>query len=138
MSDPGQRQADAKRRAELHRAGRRAESQEAGRLIEGFIAEAGRRGLAPVPPVATTYAGAQVKTNVTGWYLNRARSVAVGADGGYYRLIVPGALLARFTGVTLRPEDPPLRVGEGGRDGEGGDLAWFLQRVLDGEASEGS
>ena len=33
---------------------------------------------------------------------------------------------------------PPLRVGEGGRDGEGGDLAWFLQRVLDGEASEGS
>ena len=118
----------------MQRAGRRAESEAARLLLIAFLAEAERLGLAPVPLVATTYSGAAVKTNVRGWYLNRSHSVAVGEDGGYYRLIVPGSLLARVRGITLQPEDPPLRVGEGGRDGEGGDLSWFLQRVLSGEA----
>ncbi len=114
----------------MNAAGRRAEAQQAQKLIDAFVAEAGRRGLRPEPLRAQTYAGASLKTDQEGWYLNRSRSVAIGADGRYYRLIVPGSALARFTGVKLQPEDPPLLVAAGGRDGEGGDLAWFLDRIL--------
>ncbi len=68
-----------------------------------------------------------MKTDKTGWYLRLNRSVAVGDDGAYYVLTVPGGLRERFTGVRLRPTPPPLEVGRGGRDGETGSLADFLR-----------
>lgn len=124
------RQEDARKRVEMNSASRRVEAVAAQRLIDEFLAEAKRRGIRPVPLRARTYAGASRKTDQQGWYLNRSGSVAVGTDGRYYRLVVPDSILARFTGVTLNPEDPPLHVGEGGRDGEGGALKWFLDRLL--------
>lgn len=130
--DPQSRRDAAQRRADLAETGRRAEATQAQRLIDDFVAEAGRRGLAPQPLRAQTYAGASVKTDKTGWYLTNARSVAIGADGSYYVLLVPGSLTARLTGVRLEGQPPPLHVGQGGRDGEGGELSWFLQRVLNG------
>jgi hypothetical protein len=133
MTEGGDRRDDALRRAEMSAAARRAEAAEAQTLIDGFVAEAGRRGLAPVPLQAKTYTGGSVKTDKRGWYLNRSHSLAIGEDGGYYRLTVPDpGRLARFTGVKLTAEPPSLLVGAGGRDGEGGELTWFLQRVLDG------
>nr|NLI49949.1 hypothetical protein [Propionibacterium sp.] len=133
MTDSGDRRDDARRRVEMNEAARRAEAAEAQVLVDAFVAEAGRRGLAPEPLKAKTYSGALVKTDKRGWYLNRSHSLAIGEDGGYFRLTVPDpGLLARFTGVKLQAEPPSLLVGAGGRDGEGGELSWFLQRVLDG------
>ncbi len=72
-----------------------------------------------------------MKTDKTGWYLRKNESVAVGTDGGYYILTVPGGLKERLRGVKLQPSPPPLIVGKGGRDGETGDLSEFLQRRLE-------
>lgn len=121
---------DAQLRLEMEANGRRAEAVEAQKLIDAFVEEATRKGPPPVPLRATTYAGRSVKTDREGWYLNRSGSVAIGTDGRYYRLVVPGSKLARFTGVNVVAEEPPLHVGTGGRDGEGGELAWFLDRLL--------
>lgn len=134
MTDPDQRGEDARRRIEMAEAGRRAAAVEAQKLIDAFVAEAGRRGLRPVPLLAQTFNGRSVKTDKRGWYLNRSRSLGIGQDGSYYRLVVPSTPLARWTGVKLVGEPPPLVVGLGGRDGEGGDLADFLERILDGGA----
>ena len=54
MTEGGDRRDDALRRAEMSAAARRAEAAEAQTLIDGFVAEAGRRGLAPVPVIMTT------------------------------------------------------------------------------------
>jgi len=133
MTDSGDRRDDAQRRADMNETSRRAEAVEAQVLIDAFVAEAGRRGLAPEPLKAKTYSGALVKTDQKGWYLNRSHSLAIGVGGGYFRLTVPDpGRLTRLTGVKLQPEPPALLVGAGGRDGEGGDLSWFLQRVLAG------
>ncbi|MGI3783508.1 MAG: hypothetical protein ACRYG2_22310, partial [Janthinobacterium lividum] len=75
--------------------------------------------------------GHAVKTDKTGWYLRKNKSVAVGDDGAYYALTVPGGLRERLAGVRLQPSPPPLEVGRGGRDGETGDLAEFLRKRLD-------
>lgn len=132
------RHEDARRRAELAASARRADAVAAQELIDDFVVEAGRRGLAPVPLVAHTYAGASVRTDQRGWYLNRSGSLAIGTDGGWYRLVVPDAgLLARWRRVRLTAEQPSLLVGAGGRDGEGGELAWFLARVLAAAPGEG-
>lgn len=133
MADSGSRREDARRREEMVANARRAEAAEAQKIIDDFVAEAGRRGLAPEPLRATTYGGTSLKTDKTGWYLNRRKSLAVGSDGCYYRLVVPDAgALARFTGVKLVAEQPPLMVAANGKDGEGGALTWFLDRVLNG------
>lgn len=135
MTEGGDRREDALRRVEMNDASKRGEAEEAQVLIDGFIAEAGRRGLAPVPLKAKTYAGGSVKTDKRGWYINRSQSLAIGEDGGYYRLTVPDpGRFGRFTGVRLSAELPSLLVGAGGRDGEGGELTWFLARAL--EATE--
>ena len=122
---------EAARRAELAAAKDRAESAEAQKLIDAYLLEARARGIAPEPLQATLYDGHGVKTDKTGWYLRKNRSVAVGDDGAYYVLTVPGGLRERLTGARLRPSPPPLEVGRGGKDGETGGLADFLRWRLE-------
>lgn len=113
---------------------RRAEAEEAQKIIDGFLAEVTTRGLPAEPLRATTYSGKSVKTDREGWYLNRRHSLAIGTDGSYLRLVVPDVgALARITGIKIEPEPPPLNVAANGKDGEGGALTWFLDRVLSGE-----
>ena len=123
---------DARVRAELAAASGRYESERAQVLIDAFIAKAMELGIHPEPLRARTFAGAEVKTDKLGWYIRKNHSIAVGTDGGYYQLTVPGGsgLMARLRGVKLAATPPPLVVGRGGRDGETGDLTEFLDRVL--------
>ena len=88
------------------------------------------RGIAAEPLRATLLSGHRVRTDKTGWYLRANRSVAIGEDGGYYVLVVPGGLAERFRGVRLSPSPAPLVVGQGGRDGETGPIGDFLDRRL--------
>ena len=118
---------EAARRAALAAGQERAESAKAQVLIDQFLADARAAGVAPEPLRATLYTGQSVKTDKTGWYLRKNRSLAIGEDGGYYVLTVPGGLKERLRGVRLTPTPPPLVVGKGGRDGESGDLAEFLR-----------
>ncbi|MCB7138036.1 hypothetical protein [Cellulosimicrobium marinum] len=113
---------------------RRAQETTAAReLISTFVAQARERGLAPEPLRARAFDGsATYRTPVSGWYLRRNRSVAVGTDEEFYVLSVPGGLAARLRGAALTPSDPPLVLGKGGRDGESIDLADALALVLDG------
>lgn len=132
MSERGSERADgAARRAELAQGQQRAESVKAQRLIDGFVATARARGLAPEPLRARLASGAEVRTDKSGWYLRQDRSVAIGEGGEYYVLIVPGGLAERLRGARLTASPPPLVVGRGGPDGEAGDLAEFLRRRLD-------
>jgi hypothetical protein len=117
---------EAARRAELAAAAKRGESVKAQVLIDQFVADAKAAGIRPEPLRATLLGGASVKTDKLGWYLRKNQSVAVGEDGSYYVLTVPGGLKERIRGVRLTPSPPPLVVGQGGRDGETGDLADFL------------
>jgi len=113
-------------------AGRNAEAQQAGALIAGFVRRAAERGLPPGPLTARSFDGrATYKTRIRGWYLKSNRSVAVGADGGYYVLTVPSSLRARFTGAEVSPSLPRLVVGAGGGDGETIPLAQLLERRLE-------
>jgi len=118
---------EAAHRAELAAAQARGESVKAQALIDAFLVEARERGVAPEPLRAKLFSGQSVKTDKTGWYLRRNESLAIGEDGAYYVLTVPGGLRERLTGVKLTPTPPPLIVGKGGRDGESGDLAEFLK-----------
>ena len=96
-------------------------------------ARARDRGLAPEPLRARAFDGtATYRTPLRGWYLRRNHSVAVGEDGEFYVLSVPGGVRARLRGVAVEPSDPPLVLGKGGRDGESIDLADALALVLDG------
>jgi hypothetical protein len=118
---------EAAKRAELAAAQEHAESLRAQKLIDAFLDAAKANGIAPQPLRATLYSGQSVKTDKVGWYLRKNQSVAVGDDGSYYVLIVPGGFRERLSGVKLQPSPPPLVVGKGGKDGETGDLAEFLQ-----------
>lgn len=122
---------EAARRVELAAGQERAESRKAQGLIDQFLRDARTAGIPPEPLRATLYTGQSVKTDKRGWYLRINRSLAVGEDGGYYVLTVPGGFRERFTGVKLRPSPPPLIVGKGGRDGETGDLTEFLRWRLE-------
>lgn len=121
---------EAARRAELAAGAERAESVKAQQLIDGFLRDAAAAGIAAEPLRATLYTGQSVKTDKRGWYLRKNKSVAIGEDGGYYILTVPGGWTERLRGVQLRTSPPPLIVGKGGRDGETGDLIEFLDRRL--------
>jgi hypothetical protein len=121
---------DAARRAELAAAQARGESLQAQKLIDAFVAAAKAKGLVPHRLRATLYGGQSVKTDKIGWYIRKNESVAVGEDGSYYVLAVPGGLRERFSGVKLKSSPPPLIVGKGGRDGDTGDLADFLKLRL--------
>ena len=129
--DPGMARAeDAARRADLAAGDVRAEAVRAQRLIDAFLVSAQQLGLSPQPLEARLLSGHKVRTDKAGWYLRRDRSVAIGADGGYYQLLVPGGLRERLRGVRLRPTPPPLVIGRGGKDGENGPLQDFLDRLL--------
>ena len=107
-----------------------AESARAQRLIDRFLVAARAAGMKPQPLQARLLSGQPVRTDKEGWYLRRDRSAAIGADGGYYQLLVPGGLRERIRGVRLRPTPPPMVVGRGGKDGETGPLPDFLDRLL--------
>lgn len=121
---------EARHRAELEAAAVRAEAAQAQVLIDAFLAEALALGIAPHPLRATLYTGQSVKTDKVGWYLRKNESLAIGDDGAYYILTVPGGLKERFRGVQLKPSLPPLYVGKGGKDGDTGDLREYLDRIL--------
>ena len=122
---------EAARRAELAAARARGESLQAQKIIDEFVATAKAKGIAAHPLRAKLYNGQSVKTDKLGWYLRKNQSVAIGDDGSYYVLAVPGGLRERLSGVKLRPSPPPLIVGEGGRDGETAALADFLRWRLE-------
>jgi hypothetical protein len=124
------RQEDARRREELAAAALRNESAAAQVLVDAFVAEAPARGLRPEALQATLMDGTRVKSDQVGWYVNKAKSLAIAPDGRFFQLLTTGGRLARFTGVKLSPIAPPLVVGRGGRDGETGDLKDFLDRAL--------
>jgi len=131
MAEESQRQADARRRHELAAGAAQAEAQAAQQQLDAFVARLREAGTSPEPLQATLLNGSRVKTDKTGWYLNKARTLAVAADGSYYQLVTAGSTLARFTGVKVQPSQPTLVIGRGGRDGETGDLADFLARALE-------
>lgn len=109
------------------------ETAAARRLIEQFMRDVAERGPDPVPLAARSYGGrSRYRTPLHGWYLRRNETVAVGTDGEFYVLTVPGSLRSRLTGVEPVPSDPPLVLGKGARDGESIDLADALARVLAG------
>ncbi|AGL19723.1 hypothetical protein [Actinoplanes sp. N902-109] len=112
-------------------ADRAAEAAQATALLADFVRRAAERGLAPHPLRAVSFDGrGTFRTTLRGWYLKSNRSVAVGADGGYYVLSVPSSLRARLTGATVPPSTPRLVVGAGGGDGETVPLARLLERRL--------
>lgn len=122
---------DARRREELAAAAQRNEAAAAQVLVDEFVATAKQRGLVPEPLRAHLMDGTRVKSDQVGWYLNKARTLAIAPDGKFYQLLTTGGWLTRFTGVKLTPSLPPLVVGRGGRDGETGDLSDFLARALE-------
>ncbi|WP_250007019.1 hypothetical protein [Actinoplanes sp. M2I2] len=129
------RQAIAGHAAALE-AGRAAEAREAGALLSDFVRRAAERGLTPRTLQARTFDGrATYRTHVRGWYLKSNRSVAVGEDGKYYVLTVPGSLRARFAGADLSPSTPRLIVGAGGGDGETVPLKQLLDKRLEAGVS---
>ncbi len=88
-------------------------------MVRGFAEQAQDAGIEPERLSARTYSGRTLlKTDVVGWYINRACSVGVSVDGGFYLLHAQGGWSARFKGVHLEPSDPPLELGRGARDGE--------------------
>lgn len=120
--------------AEALAARQRAESARARALIEEFLVAVRRDGPAPVPLHVRSYDGrARYRTPVEGWYLRRDGTVGIGTDGAFYVLTAPSSLAARFRGVRPTPQDPPLVIGAGGKDGESVDMADALRRVRDGQ-----
>jgi hypothetical protein len=116
--------ADARRKA--------AEIEQARELIAQFVRQARERGLRLTSLTAAAHNGrTRYRTGLRGWYVRPDRSIAVSGDGGFYVLSVPVTLRARFTGVSLQPQDPRLVIGEGGRDGESIPLQVLLRRRLD-------
>jgi hypothetical protein len=126
-----------RRRAAAFHAGKldrrkEAESAQARRMIAAFVTAARELGIAPEPLAARSYSnGASYGTNLRGWYIRRDRTLAVGDDGNYYVLTVPGGWRTRLTGASVAPSDPPLVVGIGARDGESRALADLLRDRLE-------
>lgn len=88
-------------------------------MVKAFVEEAKAAGIEPARLTARPYSGRNVlKTDVVGWYINRACSVGVSVDGDFYLLHAPGGWSSWFKQVHLDPSDPPLELGRGARDGE--------------------
>ncbi|WP_166345354.1 hypothetical protein [Phytoactinopolyspora limicola] len=117
---------------------RAAETAQAHELIAGFVRAITATGEPPTRLRATVPdTGASYRTNLTGWYLRRNRTLAVDADACFYILTVPSSLTSRIFGVRLVPSDPPLVVGRGGRDGESIPLEKLLRLRLEANESAG-
>jgi hypothetical protein len=116
-------------RAKRHRSER--ESAEAQLMVDRFVAEARRTGLATEELTARPWSGrGRYRTGIEGWYLRRDHSVGVGVDGRYYVLVTTPVRLGRWRTVSLEPTPPPLEVGRGARDGEAIDLKDLLELRL--------
>ncbi len=88
-------------------------------MVKAFAQKAVAAGVETERLKARSYSGrAVLKSDVVGWYINRACSVGVSIDGDFYLLHGPGGWSARFKGLHLEPSDPPLELGRGARDGE--------------------
>lgn len=112
------------RKAEAMARAREIESRKAQVLVEQFARDAIAAGIEPQRLTARAYNGStRYRTQVTGWYLKRDRSIGISTDGVFYVLSTGGGLSARFSGVTLRPGEPMLEIGRGARDGESMPLA---------------
>lgn len=132
------RAAAAEQEAALQRRKGR-EAQQARALLADFVRAAHERGLPPKPLRATAYDGRSTyKTNLTGWYLKRDRTLGVDTAGELYVLTVPARVRARWTGVQLTPTEPALQVGIGGRDGDSIALDALLTLRLEAGTDWGS
>jgi hypothetical protein len=121
------REASIEQAAALERR-KAADSAQARELLIDFVRELRERGVEPeqlrAPVVGS---GTSYRTGIRGWYLRKNRSVGVDTEANFYILGTTASLAARVTGVTLVPSDPPLVVGQGGRDGESIKLADLLE-----------
>jgi hypothetical protein len=123
-ADPGdawreQRQRAVEAHAKAQRDTKEARTRQAREQIAAFLRAAADRGLRPGALTAPAFnGGRRYRTNLRGWYINKARTLAVGADGEFYVLGVPNSIRAAVFGAHVEPQPPPLIVGEGGRDGE--------------------
>jgi len=121
------REASVEQAAALERR-KAAESAQARELLVGFVRRLRERGVAPEALRAQVIgSGTSYRTGISGWYLRRNRSVAVDTEANFYILGTTASLTARVTGVKVLPSDPPLVVGQGGRDGESIKLADLLE-----------
>lgn len=131
---PSDREATAERafaRADGLGRARAVESRAAAVLVEDFARRAAAAGLATARLRARSYDGnASYRTNVEGWYIRRDHSIGIGTDGHFYVLSTPTSLAARVTGVVIRPDDAPLELGRGSRDGESIPLVDALEKRL--------
>jgi len=119
------------RKAQAMARARAAESQQAAVLVKKFAEDALAAGIKPEPLTARAYNGStRYRTQVTGWYLKRDRSIGVGTDGIFYVLSTAGGIRERFTGVRLPPGEPMLEIGRGARDGESMPLSEALANRL--------
>lgn len=123
-------QADRLARAEA------AEVEQAREQVATFVQRARAAGLPTEELRAVDGAGTRYRTGVTGWVLRRDGRAGIGEDGAFYLLAVllsgTEKLGARLRGVRLRPSDPPLVWGRGGRDGDSIALQELLDRRLAG------
>lgn len=127
-----QRSAAAAEHAASQERRKAAESQQARTIVAAFVREAQELGVAPQPLTASSYNGrGRYRTNLTGWYIRQNHSLAIGTDGEYYILNVPGSLRARLTAATVVPVEPPMVTGAGGGDGETVPLDELLRMRLE-------
>lgn len=111
---------------------RQSESAQAAVLVAAFARDAVAAGITPERLTARGYTGsARMRSNITGWYIKRDRSVGIGTDGLFYLLHAPGSLRGRISGVVLEPSDPPLELGRGARDGESMPLSEALAKRIE-------
>jgi hypothetical protein len=114
-----------------------AETAKAREYLADFVEKMKALGIEPQPLRAQVVgSGTSYRTDITGWYLRRNRSLGVDADGNYYILGTPASLKARLSGVRVVPSDPPIIVGLGARDGESLPLEQLLRHRLE-EAAAG-
>ncbi|PFG40713.1 hypothetical protein ATJ97_3246 [Georgenia soli] len=134
MDEWAQRRRDAAvERAELLARRRRGEADRAAAMLRTFAAAARRAGLPPRPLRVQGYGGrGTARTDLTGWYLRGDRTAAVGTDGHFYVLTARLSVLDRLRGTTAAPQEPPLVLGAGGKDGDSVDLSTALTRLLPG------
>jgi hypothetical protein len=111
---------------------RAAETTRARELLARFVREMAARGIPPARlRVRIADSRRTYRTNLTGWYLRRNRSLAVSVEGDLYLLETSRSRRGWLRPVRLQPIDPPLRVGVGARDGESMPLERLLRQRLD-------
>lgn len=126
-----QRRAAADAHAEALARRQAAESAQARVLLADFVRRATAQGLPSQQLVVQGYGGkGSAKSQVRGWYLRLDQAVGVGEDGEFYVLTAPLTLLDRVRGIRISPTDPPLVIGQGGRDGDTIDMVQALDRLL--------